>query len=291
MGATTQGTFSGFSKLSASMEMPKLNIVDEEEAAPIAPDGGPYCSVCRGARYLKESGYDPRYQSRRNLIRCPACQDLTSTIRQNRLAARAGLTAAQREVTFEKWMPVPPLRDTSAIVSFLAEWADDPRGWVVLRGIPGSGKTHLGLAVANRLISREQDCMWCYPAELVLRLRQKIAGEEISELENPDVWLWRMRETGVLILDDLGVVRATDWVVAEVLEPMIDYRYRNCKPTLFTLIGTPEDVREVLSDSIGRRMQGPLPDGSRVWLISNPAGQYQAKEVGKLGRRGAKWEG
>ncbi len=288
MGVTTQGTFSGFTKLSESLGMPKLNIVDAEDAAPTAPDGGPYCARCKGARWLKRADFDPRRRPDGQYLRCPDCQDLTAAIRQNCLAAKAGLTAAQRESTFEKWMPVPPVRDTSAIVRFLGDWADDPRGWVVLRGIPGSGKTHLGLAVANRLIAREQDCMWCYPADLVLRLRQRIAGEEISELENPDVWLWRMRETAVLILDDIGVVRATDWVVAEVLEPMVDFRYRNCKPTLFTMIGTPQDVREVLSDSIGRRMQGPLPDGSRVWLINNPAGQYQAKEVEKLGRKVAK---
>jgi DNA replication protein DnaC len=57
----------------------------------------------------------------------------------------------------------------------------------------------------------------------------------------------------VLILDDLGAEKASEWV-AETLYILIDDRYGNMKPTVFTSNYSPSELAERLGDRIVSRI-------------------------------------
>jgi DNA replication protein DnaC len=135
---------------------------------------------------------------------------------------------------------------------------------LVIHGEPGSGKTHLSLAVANALIARERVVVWWYGADLGFEAQRRIGqGTQFDFLAD-------LRTTPVLIIDDLGTARGTEYRIGDVLEPLFDARYRNRLPTLVTLIGDPEAVKDHLSESIGRRMQ----DRTVCTVIQNQAPQW-----------------
>lgn len=249
----------------AGISIPDATCPDEPEALS-APDGGPYCATCRGARWLKELDYDPRRVTaeRHGLVRCPDCLDSQRARRLNRLAAIAGLSDEQRRKTFATISP--SARGIGPVVKAAAEWARNPDGWLVIHGAPGSGKTHVSLAAANALIAEERTVVWRYVPQLVFDLRQQVATGQ------PDSITPQLVDAPILILDDLGAARPTDYVV-ECLELVFDSRYQRRLPILATLIGTPEDVKARLSMSIGRRMQ----DFTICRVVHNQAPQWGMK--------------
>ncbi len=264
-------TSSGWSHCGDSLTLPQVRVADTPDE-PRTPDGGVYCATCRGARWLKRLDFDPckRYGDDRGLVRCPDCEDSQRAARINRLAAMAGLSDEQRRQTFANLKPV---RGLSEAVKAAAGFAQEPRGWLVIWGAPGSGKTHLSLAVANALIAREQAVVWRYVPDVVYRMR------ELVSLQEPDTITPTLLDAPVLILDDLGAARWTDYVT-ERLELVFDRRYRDRAPTMVTLIGADrprpdydlaEDVKRTISVSIGRRMQ----DSSACRIVRNAAPQWR----------------
>jgi len=162
-----------------------------------------------------------------------------------------------------------------AAVGAASEFAQDPSGWLAIWGAPGSGKTHLSLAVANALIAREHPVVWRYVPDVVYRMR------ELVSLQEPDMITPTLLEAPVLILDDLGAARWTDYVT-ERLELVFDRRYRDRMPTMVTLIGSDrpgpdydlaEHVKRAISVSIGRRMQ----DTSICRIVHNAAPQWRGR--------------
>jgi DNA replication protein DnaC len=226
----------------------------------LGPDGMPYCGTCRGYRFLRYdvAVTDPNFGQIR---RCTDCQDLSRAERLTRAATIAGLSEEQRLKTFASFKPS---KGAHQAVQAAANFAQQPAGWLVIHGEPGSGKTHLSLAVANALIARERVVVWWYGADLGFEAQRRIGqGTQFDFLAD-------LRTTPVLIIDDLGTARGTEYRIGDVLEPLFDARYRNRLPTLVTLIGDPEAVKDHLSESIGRRMQ----DRTVCTVIQNQAPQW-----------------
>lgn len=226
----------------------------------LGPDGLAYCGTCRGWRWLRpevELGHRDFGQPRR----CPDCADLDRAHRLTRLAQAAGLSDEQRLKTFASFKP---RQGANLAVQAAARFARHPDGWLVLSGEPGSGKSHLGLAVANGLVAREQPVVWWYAADLLAEARRLISEHGHHHL------LASLKRCPVLILDDLGAARRTDFAIGDFLEPLFDARYRDRLPTLVTLIGDPAAVKEHLSESVGRRME----DRTVCQAIRNEAMQW-----------------
>jgi len=117
---------------------------------------------------------------------------------------------------------------------------------LILSGPVGTGKTHLLAAVALMVDAKcSENGSWrvqFWPIlDLVLKLRQNYDGcEELIEALN---------RSPLLILDDLGAERTTDYIM-ETIESIVDYRYRQMRPTL---VGTNLTLEE-LSTRYGNRV-------------------------------------
>jgi DNA replication protein DnaC len=109
-------------------------------------------------------------------------------------------------------------------------YAEDPRGWFVLQGANGCGKTHLAAAIANRALGNGQGVFFAVVPDLLDYLRASFApGKEVPYDETFD----RVRNVDVLILDDLGAQATTQWA-QEKLYQVVNYRHVAGLPTVVT---------------------------------------------------------
>ena len=102
---------------------------------------------------------------------------------------------------------------------------------MLLVGPIGVGKTHLAVGVIQELIrSKGISCLFCDYRELL---------KEIQNSYNPSVQTTELEvlrpvfDTEVLVLDELGAVRPTEWVW-DTVSHVLNYRYNEKKTTIVT---------------------------------------------------------
>jgi len=139
-------------------------------------------------------------------------------------------------------------------------WADDPRGWLVLTGGNGCGKTHLAAAIANYRLDRGDSVGFANVPDLFDQLRATF-GTGASE--RYDVVFQRLLDSPLLILDDLGAQQASPWA-KEKLYQLLNHRHLAALPTVIT---TNLEPRE-LEPRIASRMADL--DLSIVYEVSAP---------------------
>lgn len=218
------------------------------------------CGTCRGARRLKryrDGGQPWEY----DVLPCPDCEPSVKLHYANQRGETLGMTDVQRARRFSTFNAV---RGTEAAKAAAEAWALNPDGWLVLHGVPGSGKTHLSLAATNRLLDTGTPVWWWYAADLAAEFHKRIDTNETRALVE------RLGACEILVLDDLGAARTTDFIVRQCLEPLFNARERHRLPTLVTCIGSPAEIKEHVSESIGRRFQDP----SLCTVVGITAGQY-----------------
>lgn len=141
---------------------------------------------------------------------------------------------------------VPRTPSQAAAHAAAKDFSASPAGFFYLHGKPGIGKTHLGVGIfrehamtllekndngeygpiRKRATFKEAD-YWTVP-ELLLHLRSQI-NEDISE----EAAVEPLLRSRLLILDDLGAEKITDWV-RQAFYVVISRRERDEMPTVIT---------------------------------------------------------
>jgi DNA replication protein DnaC len=148
---------------------------------------------------------------------------------------------------------------------FAANYPLDSRG-LILVGSIGTGKTHLAVGALKTVIAeRGAQGLFCDYREL-LRLIQNSYNPEVfaTELEilNP------VMNAEVLLLDDLGAIRSTEWVW-DTVSLVLNSRYNSVRTTIITTNypalppGAGGLREETLGDRIGERMRSRLAEMCR----------------------------
>jgi DNA replication protein DnaC len=109
-------------------------------------------------------------------------------------------------------------------------YALDPEGWLLLTGAYGCGKTHLAAAIANARVAEGYPAVFMTVPDLLDHLRA--AFNPASETAYDDLFE-QLRNTSLLILDDLGAQSSTPWA-QEKLFQLINHRYNAQLPTVIT---------------------------------------------------------
>jgi DNA replication protein DnaC len=117
------------------------------------------------------------------------------------------------------------------------EFAKEPAGWLVLLGLPGTGKTHLAAAVANERRSAGTTAYFITAPDLLDYLRSAYAPDSKASY---DKVFEAVRTAPLLVLDDLGAHSSTPWA-QEKLFQLLNYRYNAALPTVITSNLTLED--------------------------------------------------
>jgi len=113
---------------------------------------------------------------------------------------------------------------------------------LIFGGRPGTGKTHLAVAIAYRAIQNGYDAHFVTAAELIDELSAAARQGRLGEALLPYV------QPHVLVIDEVGYLTYSD-DAANVLFQVVDYRYLHKKPMLFTTNKLLGQWGEVLHDA------------------------------------------
>lgn len=110
-------------------------------------------------------------------------------------------------------------------------FTDNPSGWIVFEGGFGCGKTHLAAAIANwRLEEYGERVLFITTSDLLDVLRSTIDQNSQGSLY---VYFDQVRNVPLLVLDDLGEERASDWTTEKLFQ-LLNHRHVEALPTVIT---------------------------------------------------------
>jgi DNA replication protein DnaC len=130
------------------------------------------------------------------------------------------------------------LKSLEKALNVATTFAEKPKGWLVLAGPYGCGKTHLAAAIANFRTDLGDPPLFVTGSDLLDHLR---ATFDKNSPVSYDRRFDEFRTTPVLILDDLNTQSITPWV-REKLYQLFNYRYIAELPTVITTADTLDEM-------------------------------------------------
>lgn len=173
-----------------------------------------------------------------------------------------------KNCSFNTYTPANPSQSKaySFAVKFSSEFFTVDQG-LLLTGPVGTGKTHLAISILKDVASHYNIYGLFYQFGALLK--------EIQDSYNPNT---QSSELGVLapiltadllVLDELGVSKPTDWV-RDTMMHIINTRYNDKKLTIFTTNypdDRPSEREETLEDRIGVRLRSRLYEMCRTVVV------------------------
>jgi DNA replication protein DnaC len=228
------------------------------------------CPVCSGSGW-KSAGSD------RRVVRC----DCRTKVRAESLLAAARIPKRYEHCELSNFEFDGPhanlMQARMAGCKFVEGYPLDNTGLLLIGSI-GVGKTHLSVGIIKELLlSKGIPCLFYDYRELLKQIQNSYNDSvKVTEL---DV-LRPVFETEVLVLDELGAVKPTEWVW-DTVSLILNTRYNNNRTTIITTNypddavrdsnGTSEFARaqrsargETLGDRIGERMRSRLHEMCRI---------------------------
>ncbi|MCU0510684.1 MAG: ATP-binding protein [Anaerolineae bacterium] len=213
---------------------PERQSSEEGRKARVPSPADDVCPVCKGKGFLlRDVPYG--HADFGKLIPCRCTEARIALDRSRALHGLSNLGGLER-MTFDTFLPdglgLPDSvsRSLHRAYEICLDFAQRPRGWLVLLGGYGAGKTHLAAAITNFNIEMGRPAMFVVVPDLLDHLRAAFGPTSESGV---DERLDTIRETPLLVLDDLGAHHSTPWA-QEKLFQILNHRYNGRLPTVIT---------------------------------------------------------
>jgi len=240
------------------------------------------CEQCGGTGWKEvAAGGD------RRMVRCECFAETQA----QRLVKSSGIPARYARCDFSSYQTEGSAA-LAAVKITVENWAAQypiDRTGLLLVGPSGVGKTHLAVSALRALMNRGIHCQFCDYRELL---------KEIQNSYNPSVQSTELEvlqpvfESEVLLLDDLGAVKPSEWVW-DTVSLILNNRYNDNRTTIITtnfLDGPARNVatsgaqaagrEETLGDRIGERMRSRLFEMCRLVQIQGKDYRQKFRSVG-----------
>jgi len=144
--------------------------------------------------------------------------------------------------------------------------------WLLMQGKYGTGKTHLAIATikdaAYWFASNYSDKRIDYPVDAISTKEnmRPILFKNVTDLlqdikkaynhidVDEDQVMWKYQTKPLLVIDDLGAEKPSEWQ-QEKLYSILDYRYRELKPTVITTNYSMGELIDRVSQRVVERIQ------------------------------------
>lgn len=143
---------------------------------------------------------------------------------------------------------------------------------VIFIGPVGTMKTSMAVGIAQELLRNGRGVMFVPLAELfdnLVRMSKQKDNTEFLAFEN------RLKETSLLILDDLGTEYPGDWIRNKV-DAIISHRYNRLKPICITTNLLPGEMAERYQERVYDRLKG----SSIVISVASESMRTSPKKIG-----------
>jgi DNA replication protein DnaC len=227
------------------------------------------CPICHGSGMEIVPGKGARICS---------CQQRAGN---SNLLTKAKLPRRYLSCHFNTYKPGPTEKSQSIALKFAMEFVKNfpavDRG-ILFTGPVGVGKTHLAVSILMGLSERGFNCLFYEFGSLL---------KEIQDSYNPNT---KASELGVLspvlnaevlVLDELGASKPTDWV-RDTMAHIINSRYNDNKVTIFTTNYPDTQSKpseETLEDRIGVRLRSRLYEMCKT--VDVGGSDYRPKKYGR----------
>jgi DNA replication protein DnaC len=192
------------------------------------------CPHCGGLGFLRRD-LPVDHPDFGKLFACACRLEEMETRRTRELRKLSNLDALTR-YTFDGFAPQghglnpEKRRNLQRAFELAREFGAHPKGWLILIGSYGCGKTHLAAAIANERIAHNHPALFVNVPDLLDHLRSTFnPASEVSY----DQRFETIRTAPLLILDDLGTENTTPWA-SEKLYQILNFRYNAQMPTVIT---------------------------------------------------------
>ncbi len=200
-------------------------------------DGLVYCGKCHTPREHKMT-FPAAGEAPERTLKVPVvCKCRSEEIaRRKEIARIEGLKVSSlmdtkfKDSTFEVFQVTKfnsrQLKMCRRYAEHFAEMKEKNQG-LLFYGDVGTGKTYMAACIANHLMDRLTPCVMTS----FVKILQSIQGFRSDDEE--ERFIVKMNRANLLIIDDLGAERSTDYALEKVYN-IIDSRYRARKPMILT---------------------------------------------------------
>lgn len=231
------------------------------------------CPICSGTGWRMVS-VDRNGRNVQEATRCECVRRMQG----ERLLEAARIPRRYRHCELSNFEHEGPFRSLAsahmAALRFVQEFPLESAG-LLLTGPIGSGKTHLAVGIAKELIAQKSTACLFYDYRELLKEIQNSYNDsvQVTEMEV----LRPVFQAEVLVLDELGAAKPTEWVW-DTVSHILNTRYNDKRTTIITTnyqdlppAGAEQEGRaaragreETLGDRIGERMRSRLHEMCRV---------------------------
>ena len=200
------------------------------------------CPICGGLGYVREN-VPIGHPDFGKMFPCRCKMAELEKQRMDQLLVMSNL-GHLTHMTFDSFRPdgygLPPEQSHKLHLAFdlARQYADHPKGWLLLFGGYGCGKTHLAAAMANEQRRQGKSALFVVTPDLLDHLRATFSPMSPVRF---DKRFDQVRTAPFLVMDDLGTESASPWA-QEKLYQLFNHRYMAHLPTVITTTQKLEDM-------------------------------------------------